>query len=532
LSPYVKKQDAPIVARYAFNRRALNQGRRIHTSAIYNATHTYPGEHKDPQPQGRVPEVGLPYENVEARLVVCGKEIISGDRKHFLVYYIERDRTPFPFDYFEFAQEGDRTIHVVTDQDLPDAGRGVRADDKDEQIVTVNDEVERVFIRTDKEPSPAKERVEEILWEDKFPDLREKTWRERDEGGSRKRPPRREPSYIQGHDEEEDVSTAPTGGSDNKVGGRSFIHEHDGDETPEPVPVEVPTDEPGDEETPTHPRHPAVRGKALRASYELFEQLVNLLGSIWPERLNCEIVQVLKRREAVRPVRSLSEFPTEWEDTPVEWSVVTRDGVTRPRRLIAARGVCLGRHYFYMLEIEPPERDEEKELEALRLGQEPPKVRTYTMLLVHKNRLNGFAEMTTSDLRQVLVTCAWNEGSWLKAGQLEHFDRYKFKHASSLEKSFVRRILKYLKEAGLLPLKKAECAEMLQRLNGLQITEPSPTDEASQANEHAQDGDVPLASEASSTEVSSPTSEAGEDTQGESAKPGEPAGRDEDVSEQ
>src|SRR5947209_18694481 len=98
-----------------------------------------------------------------------------------------------------------------------------------------------------------------------------------------------------------------------------------------------------------------------------------------------------------------SNFPTEWDGKPVGWSTVTRDGQKRPRRLMAARGVCLGEHYFYLLEIEPPERDEEKEREARRMGKKPWKPRTFTLLVVHSDRRRGFIGMTADELRQVLV---------------------------------------------------------------------------------------------------------------------------------
>ncbi|HEX8633955.1 MAG TPA: hypothetical protein VF703_07360 [Pyrinomonadaceae bacterium] len=533
LSAYVKREDAPIVARYAFAHRALNQGRRIYISAGYNATHPYPGERNHPEPQGRLPEVSLPYENVETRLVVCGKEIVSGGRKHFLVYYIESDSAPFPFQYFEYKQDGDEVIYSVTDETLPDIGRGVSVDDKGGQIITVNDEIEEIFIRTDKEPSPAKEQVEELMWENKFPDLKKKKWRRRDEGGSRKRPPQREPSFVQGHDMTAEKSTAPPGETDTKVGPLSFVYDFDSDDDSEVTreatgTEEVPPDEPPGEKTPeVRPRRTTFHGKAMRASYEMFEQLVNLLGRIYPEKLSCEIVQVPKSREMVRPARSLSEFPTEWEGTPIDWTIVTRDGETRPRRLIAARGICLGEHYFYLLEIEPPERDEEKEPEARRQGKKPPKPRTYTMLLVHYNRRRGFAEMTADDLRKVLVTCAWNGGSWLKPGQLDQFGWYKFKHASRLERAFVARIIRYLSGSGLMPLEKAEAAELRRRLNEIKINEPAQSDERSQGGEQAQAGDVPAGAEASGEEVSPRTSGTDEVPQIESVEADESSERDE-----
>jgi hypothetical protein len=480
-----------------------------------------------------LPEVSLPYEDVETRLIVCGKEIVSGGRKHFLVYYIESDSAPFPFQYFEYKQDGDEAVYSVTDETLPDIGRNVPVDDGGGQIVTVNDEIEEVFIRTDKEPSPAKEQVEELLWENKFPDLKKKRWRKRDEGSSRKRPPERTPTVVQGHDVTGEVSTAPPGTTDSKVGPLSFIFDLDTDEGGEvtgdaPATEITPVDEPTGEVTPEiKPPRTSFHGEALRASERLFKQLVKHLGEIYPEKLRCEFMRVPKSGEAMKFGEALySTFPTEWDDRPVAWSMVVRDEERRPRRLMAARGVCLGERYFYLLEIEPPERNEEKEREARRLRKEPAKPRTFTMLLVHSNRRRGFVGMTADDLRRVLVQCARNRGSWLKTGQLEQFGWYKFRHASKLEKAFVVRIVEYLMRAGLLPLEKAELAELTRRLNEVQIDEPS------QANEQAQADEVPAPSEESGTEGSPQTSEASEGSQVESTAPDEPTRQDEDAREQ
>jgi hypothetical protein len=219
LSPYVKQQDAPIIARFAFDPYALACGQHIYASAYNNARRPY--KSRGDELQGYVPEVRLPYVNRQTRLVVHGKEIESGGERYFLVYYLTSDSAPFPFQEFDFRQDGSNEVHAGTNRDLPDAGRNVPVEEE-EEFVTVNDEAGGFVIRTDKEPSRSKEKVEELLWADKFPDLRKKKWHKQS-SSSRTLPPRREPIFIQGHDDIEELSTAPRREGENKVTPLSFI---------------------------------------------------------------------------------------------------------------------------------------------------------------------------------------------------------------------------------------------------------------------------------------------------------------------
>lgn len=489
LSPYVKKKDAPIVARFVFDPYALGYARYIYISAQKNAKRPYRG--RGSEPQGYVPEVRLPYVNKQTRLVVHGKEIVSGTHKYFLVYYIESDSAPFPFDYFEFGQDGSNEIHVVTDPNLPDAGRSVRVDgEEEEEVLTVNDEAEEFIIRTDKEPSATKEQVEELLWADKFPDLNKKNWRELDRSGSRTQPPRREPKFIQGHDDTEELSTAPRGSGVNKVTPLSLMFDFDGEG--EENMEEIPVDEPVEDGKPKEPktRRTTDHGEALPASYELFKKLIAMLNEVLPEKMQCAFVRVPRTGEEKtfgRPLATL--FPTEWQGQRLPWSMVTRGGQRRERHLAAARGVCHGDRYFYLMEIEPPELNTEKESEARCRGRKPRKPRTYTMLSINYSERQGFADISSESLREVLAYCARNKGSWLKKKQLEALGRYKFKHASKFEKAFVARIIEYLLEAGLLTLEKAEVAEVIQRLKLAKADEPS------QAGEQAQNDKQPQTTE-------------------------------------
>jgi hypothetical protein len=499
LSAYVKKEDAPVIARFAFSRYALAQAKHIYLSAQINSKRPYRG--RGPQPQGRVPEAMLPYIDGETKLVVHGRTIASGPERYFLVYYIESDSAPFPFQYFDYDQDGDEGTHVVTDQSLPDAGRSVRSgeqeQEEEEDVVTVNDEVEELIIRTDKAPSPGKEQVKELLWQDKFPDLNNKNWRRRErEGGTRTQPPRHEPKFIQGHDDTEELSTAPPGSGGNKVTPLSFVFDFNTkaeeevlEDVPDtgitPSPEKLTVDETVEEKPKeVQPRHVAEREKALTASYKLFADLVELLDSVLPEKMRCEFVKIPVSGNVIERKRVLSSFPIESDGQCLPWATVIRDDEVGPRHVVAARGICHGEHYFYLMEIEPPVHEGDK-IEAEGRQYNP---RTYTLLLIHYDGRN-FADMSAEDLRQVLVTCARNRGSWLKKGQFEDFGRYKFKHTSKSPQVFVTRIIEYLMAVKLLTLESGELAEVLQRLRASMDGEQSRVEQSAQNEGQAQGGE-------------------------------------------
>jgi hypothetical protein len=239
------------------------------------------------------------------------------------------------------------------------------------------------------------------------------------------------------------------------------------------------------------PRRTTNRGEALPASYDLFKKLVAMLNEVMAEKLRCDFVRVPKIGEDKTFGSPLVTcFPTKWKGRQLYWSTVTRDGKTRARYLAAARGVCHGERYFYLLEIEPPKRDIEKEREARHPGRKPRGPRTYTMLLIGDSEQN-FADITAENLREVLALCAKNEGSWLKKGELKDFARKKFKHASRLEKVFVARIIEYLLEVNLLILEEREVKELLRSLRSVEASKLSQTEETLQGDAQShQTGEV------------------------------------------
>jgi hypothetical protein len=461
LTKYVKDEDAPIVARFAFSRYAFASGRRIFLSAFNNYRHGR---------GGYMPEVVLPYVDMRTKLIVHGKTIRVGKSNHFLVFYIEKDYAQFPFEYFKYGRD-DGGIRIVEKRIVPGSGSRKKKE-KDDALVTVQDEVEEQIIRSDKEPSPAKEQVEEILLSDKFPDLLNKRWDKQQRTGSRTQPNGKQVGFIQGHDDTEDFSTAPVGGGNSKVTPLSLIPEHESGEgviTDEPSPFdegEPPTDLlPPDSVPDRDEPRPANRLRCIRASDRLFLSLVDRLNKVKPSALSCEMVELPEHGPLIREPY-VSEFPTEWEDEQLPWSKVFRDGEWRARRVMVAEGCCHDDRYFYLLEIEPPESEEDD---------------TYTMLVVHSSD-STFSALEGEDLQEVLARCAINEGTWFKEKDekelQQHLGWRKLKHASKVYRRYVFRVVDYLYKAGMLRLTKAEHAWLDKQSKVYRTRKASSTGEA------------------------------------------------------
>lgn len=471
LSKYVKDEDAPIIARFAFSPYAFANAKHIYISAQNNFRRPH---------QGRLPEATLPYINQQTRLIVHGKTIRSGAERYFLVYYIEKDYAPFPFDYFEYDRDNSGT-HVVEDESLPVSGWQKR--EQGEDVITVQSEIEEQIIRSDKEPSPIKDQVEEILLADKFPDLKKKDWQKRQKPCSHTRTGDKQVGFIQGHDDTEELSTAPAGHGNTKVTSLSISNDLHSGEGAKLVPVmeaTSDTESPVPENTPQEPspRQVNQHGKALPAlpaSYDLFSDLVHRLNLVKPGELSCEIVELAESGPAISHV-ALSSFPTKWKGKPLPWSKVFRGSEHRARYVLAARGRCHRSHYFYLLEIEPPESDEGS---------------TYTMLVLHSDD-DGFPDLEGEDLQKVLAHCAINRGSWLKDDELE-FGRRKIKHASKVRRRYVFRIVEFLIQAGLLRMERSELAALSKDSKLSKVGKLSSTIQATERVEES--GESPKAGE-------------------------------------
>lgn len=444
LSPYVTKDDAPIVALLAFSRYAFTRAKQIYLTAQRNGTK--PVRTRSGRPQGFLPEVHLPYKDCSTRLVVHGKEIRSGSERFFLVYYISSDSMTFPFEFFKFSQVGSSAVFSGEDVENPDSGP-----DGGGRVATVQDSPTTV-ITSAKDPGRNRKRVVRLGWGRKFPDLRTKDWEEQID---KARPAEPLPTFVKGdagikrftpgvHEEPNNKETRVTIRCGIEKG---KLSEREGEPTS--------TSE-DDEEEKLPPR------------IERFESLVRTLNVAFPQKMRCELLPPAESGniEAVAPP-FYSYFPKIWENKWVHWSTVLSNGKMRTRRVAIARGVCHEKQYFYLLEIEPLKTDTRADAP------------TYTMLLAHGR---GFGAIGHFNLRELLYRCAKNAGSWLnskpKKGCKENEDGYpantetewcKFRHASTSESVFVGRILKYLERAGLLRLNSVEKADMLAIRDGRKL---------------------------------------------------------------
>jgi hypothetical protein len=154
--------------------------------------------------------------------------------------------------------------------------------------------------------------------------------------------------------------------------------------------------------------------------------------------LYCEVIEVpesgpVERRESYSP------FPGQWEGRPLPWSFRGRGRGRRARQVAIARGI-VGRHYYYLLEIEPDKEKAADELQKVKKG------RTYKQLLLY--RVGHFSELEAEELRKVLAFCSMHEGTWLEEGELEQFGRRKVVHRYDHLARHARRVIQLLEEGG------------------------------------------------------------------------------------
>jgi len=446
LSANVTREDAPIIALFAFSRHAFRRAKQIYLSAQTNGTRRT--NTKTGRPQGFLPEVHLPYKDCQTRLIVHGKEIRSGDERYFLVYWIASDSVAFPFEYFEFALDGSSQV-------TPSDGVGTSGSDSDDggRIVTVQNCRTKV-IRSDTDPGRNRKRVERLGWESKFPDLRKKKWKERPD---RLRPAAPLPTFIQGEGKAKPFTTGVKVDRSSTV---TRLSVRCSPQSGQSHPSEV---EPASESDQL-----AAEREALRARHELFGKLVEMLNAVFPGKMRCDFLQIPESGSEKRFGQLYTLFPTESGNERLKWSFVSYKGGQRTRRVEIARGVCHEEQYFYLFEIESVQRRSRKG-------------RTYTLLLAHSHGAN---DMNVEKLRELLRCCAANKGSWFKPDEVAGVARHKFKHPSQFEKNssrfeenFAARILEYLVEARMLRLEPIE-KDVVLRLRSLDddlIVDPNVT---------------------------------------------------------
>lgn len=432
LAPNVTREDAPIIALFAFSPYAFRRAKQIYLSAQVNGTRRT--NTKGGRPQGFLPEVCLPYIDSQTRLIVHGKEIRSGTERFFLVYWIASDSVTFPFESFEFAR--DRSAPIIPSNRVGTSGSD--ADDKG-RVVTVQNCPTKV-IRSDKDPGPNRKRVERLGWESKFPDLRKKKWKERP---YKTRPAEPLPIFIKAEGESKPFTTGVEVNPSSTV---TSLSVRCGPQNGRSHPSEV---EPasGSDELGTEP-------EAVPASRVLFGKLVEILNAAFPGKMRCDPLQIPESGDEKRFGQLYTLFPAECGNERLKWSFVSYKGGRRTRRVEIARGVCHEKQYFYLFEIES-------------VWRRSRKGRTYTLLLAHSH---AATDMNVEKLRELLRCCAGNKGSWFKPDEVAGIARHKFKHpahfeknSSRFEKNFAARILEYLVNARMLRLEAAE-QDMIVRL--------------------------------------------------------------------
>jgi len=168
LSKWVKNIDAPIIARMAFDRVALDRAREIYASVVkaYN---------------GRVPFVDFPFVNQKTKLKVHGTFVDMGGPVFFLVNWIESCTAVFPFQEFKFWRENPgRMARKPEGKDFE--GNPVKFFyPEDYPVVNAKEYYFRrrsVELRLQSIVSPSKARgeIELLLPLNKFPDLQTKEW--------------------------------------------------------------------------------------------------------------------------------------------------------------------------------------------------------------------------------------------------------------------------------------------------------------------------------------------------------------------
>ncbi len=419
MSKFVKDEDAPIVARMAFDPYALAEANHIYRSIGINYRRI----------KQYLPEARFPFTGTRATIIVHGKVIQSGADRYFLVFWIERCGGPFPFKKFEFERDNSGIKTDIVDPNRPFVSWPHPPPEPD--FKTVTPPAEEEVIRSDVEPSRLKKLVERLLTKNRFIDLDKKSWKKRPKKKSKYQTQPTEEVFLPIDGEHPPMLTAPTGGT-TPVTPLSIVTDvhpgASGDTGPDTPPDAGPAAGGGGGE----------RAVAIPASFNSFQAIVTLLNQ-QARGLSCHLVEVPEGGDAIRHGRAPSLFPTGRGREKFSWSYATAPGGMRERRrVMVAEGVFRQNRHFYLLEIDP-------EQEKKKQGK---KKRTYTMLMVYEGV--QFKPLDAVDLREVLACCARNKGAWLKENDIADLGWYKFKHASKSHQVYVKRIIEELEEAGLL----------------------------------------------------------------------------------
>jgi hypothetical protein len=428
LSKFVKDEDAPIIARMAFDPYALAETNHIYNSIgiNYRRLNQY------------LPEARFPFTGTRATFIVHGKVIKSGAEQYFLVFWIERCGGPFPFKKFEFERDNSGIKTDIVDPGRPYVGWPHPPPEPD--FKTVTPPAEEEVIRSDVEPSRLKKLVERLRAKNRFIDLDKKSWKKRPKKRSKYQAQPTDEVFIPTGGEHPPMSTAPAGGTKPVTPLSVVTNVHPGggvDNGPNTLP------DSGPEGGTVVERTPAIKG-----GFPLFGRIVARLNKP-AEGMTCEVIEVPSRGRPVRnPVPSM--FPTTLLGDRLGFSYMTLANGERRRRLVmVAEGVYHGSRHFYLMEIEPqPPVPKKRQPKPSSKGKKDGPT-TFTLLVCYE--AEQFGPLDEDDLRGVLAYCASHRGAWLKDEEMPQLSRHKIRHGSKSVTRYVERVMEALAEDRLLP---------------------------------------------------------------------------------
>jgi hypothetical protein len=366
--------DAWVVSRLAHSSLALSRAQTIHNSLIVKAAN---GEPLHPQI--------LPPFDGQTDLIVRGKWINSGGVRRFLVYWISSCSHPFPSDYLLHSRDFDNRSDGVHDTDRPEVNVP-RCGSAQET------EGSRRRLRSDTEPRANLARMESLIYESRFTDIKKKTRKKVDKFSCEYRASsRRTPNAV--------------------VDGWSSGDGTSG--TSDAGPIKIVTKVDGTNDASDH-RH---RSPAYPPSFEAMEKIVSQLDEN-PD-VTCRFLHV----KGGVGHGNATLFPTNCPENP-GWPYVEGN-----RRQALVVEINYAGTYHYLFEAERKATD--------RL----------TTLYMHHTAFDPLIENVMFD---VLNRCAKNEGTWLKKDEkveLPDLKWRKLKHTWKSPTAFSARLLGIMKVA-------------------------------------------------------------------------------------
>lgn len=369
------RMDGWIAFRLAHSDYARKQALLIHNSLMREKINNKPV----------VPDVYPPFLG-KTTLKTCGKWIMSGGEKRFLVHWIVSCSHPFPADELMVVKDGDDLSDIEYDRSLP---RDPASRLSVPKHYIPNGETK---FRSDREPKKPMRRSSILLSDARFSDLERKTMKRPSGEPVVHRTPRPAPII-----EELDVKGLSTGDGTY------------GDTDVAPVSIGRTSSRVKDEKE----RDPVVRRPACSPS---FDAVKNALAELEMQG-NISIRYVSLAGDSDEEcAENACLFPWQDEDGErIAWSIRYAQ-----RRQALAAEIRRGGSYFYLFEAE--RHDDE----------------CYTTLFLHRHDLGALSDQMIQD---VLLLCAKNTGKWFKDDDSK-LHRIKIKHTWPTSGEFAQRLLK------------------------------------------------------------------------------------------